>query len=163
MVGNGTLALGFARYGMWKHPRRLTDQTSATDGFASHRVTQTVDRQLRGASHPFAGIYPHSCRPQDLSASVIVIVIQAFLGRYLLAPFRLLLVDSHLPPCLSELRPESGGDGLARVDLAFKRRPSGKTHFRAICRDCTNQFLCQPPDVSILGRVSAALRPKLGW
>jgi hypothetical protein len=162
MVGNGTFALGFARYGFWKHLRRLTDETSATDGFAPHPLPETLGGHLRGASHPFPVIYPQSSRPQDLPASVVVIGIQAFLGRYLLAPFRLLLVDPHLPPCLPELRLEGGGDGLARVDLAFERRLSGKTRIRATCRDRTNQVLCQPPDASILWRVSAALRPKLG-
>ena len=137
-------------------------ETSATDGFVPHCLPETLGGHLRGASYPLPGIYPENCGPQDLSARVVVIVIQAFLGRYLLAPFRLLLVDLNLPPCLPELRPEGGVDGLARVDLAVERRPSGKTRILAACRDCTYQILCRPPDVSILGRMSAALRPKLG-
>jgi glycogen debranching enzyme len=166
-VENGTFALGLARYGLWEELHRLAEGIfAATDSFAANRLPEALGGQPRDAAHPFPAIYPRSCEPHGWSASMIVIVVQALLRLYPLAPLGLLLVDPHLPPWLPDLRLDGVRVGPARVDLAFERQADGETRFRVTGRDGTVRVLRQPPpdapEATILGRLSAALRPTLG-
>jgi glycogen debranching enzyme len=170
-VENGTIAFGLARYGRWNELHRLARGLfDATDLFVSNRLPEVMGGIARDDLHPHPGIYPESHEPQAWSASMIVILIQALLGAYPLAPAGVLLVDPHLPSWLDDLRISGVHVGKARLDLEFRRERAGTTHYRVHLHDGRIRVLRQPvadgPEATIPGRLMAATRsavPLRAW
>ncbi len=159
-VENGTIALGFARYGCWEELHRLAEGIFAsTELFVANRLPEAIGGLPREARYPHPGIYPKSCEPQGWSASMIVLLIQSLLGMRAVAPLHLLLVDPHLPPWLPDLRIEGIHVGRAIIDLAFWREKSGKSRYRVLRHDGSVRVLRQPvpqgPEASLGGRARA--------
>jgi glycogen debranching enzyme len=159
-VENGTIALGFARYGCWEELHRLAEGVFAsTELFVANRLPEAIGGLPRDARYPHPGIYPKSCEPQGWSASMVVLLIQSLLGMRAAAPLHLLLVDPHLPEWLPDLRLEGVRVGRTSVDLAFWRGRCGATHYRVLKRDGPVRALRQPvpqgPEASLAGRARA--------
>jgi cellobiose phosphorylase len=101
---------------------------------------------------------------------MIVMLVQALLGIYPLAPAGLLLVDPHLPSWLPDLRLSNLRVGGARVDIEFRRTSTGATRYRVHPLEGQLLVLRQPvadgPDATIRSRLSAAARsivPAVPW
>jgi glycogen debranching enzyme len=166
-VENGTFAFGLARYGCWEELHRLAEGIfAASDLFVSNRLPEVMGGVPRDEHHPHPGIYPESHEPQAWSASMIIMVIQALLGIYPLAPVGVLLVDPHLPAWLPDLRLDGLRVGPSRLDLAFRRGRDGRTRYRVVRREGPVRVIRQPvadgPDATIRGRLGAALA-SLPW
>jgi len=160
-VENGTIALGFARYGCWDELHRLSEGIfAATDLFVGNRLPEVIGGFSRDAAHPHPGIYPGANEPQGWSDSAIILVVQALLGLLPIAPLGVLLVDPHLPPWLSDLRLEGIRVGQSRLDLAVTRmqersryRVTGRAgHVRVL-----RQLAPQVPEIGLGTRVLTAL------
>jgi glycogen debranching enzyme len=167
-VEQGTTAFGLARYGCWDELHRLAEGVFAsTDLFVENRLPEVIGGIARDEEHPHPGIYPDSCEPQAWSASAIVMIVQALLGMIAVAPFRLLVVDPHLPPWLPDLAVEGIRVGRAQVDLEFRRGRDGQTTYRVTGRSGPIRVVRQPPPQSpgahLPGRASAALRSLNRW
>jgi glycogen debranching enzyme len=170
-VENGTFAFGFARYGCWEELERLARGVfDATDLFVSNRLPEVLGGITRDDLHPHPGIYPETHEPQAWSASMIVMLVQALLGIYPLAPAGLLLVDPHLPSWLPDLRLSNVRVGGARVDIEFRRTNTGATRYRVHPLEGHLLVLRQPvadgPDATMSRRLSAAARsivPVVPW
>jgi len=165
-VENGTIAFGLARYGCWDELHRLAEGLfAATDLFAGHQLPEVIGGLPRDELHPHPGIYPASCAPQGWSASMIPLVIQAFLGLRPAAPLGLLLVDPHLPEWLPDLRLEGVRVGNSRLDLTFTRGSNGATRYYVTRREGHVRVVRQPvpqgPGVSP-GRRALAAATSLG-
>jgi hypothetical protein len=78
------------------------------------------------------------------------------------APLGLLVVDPHLPQWLPDLRLEGVRVGGSRLDLRFRREPSGATTYRVLRREGRVRVIRQPPPQASgggpLGRVWTVLR-----
>jgi glycogen debranching enzyme len=160
-VENGTIAFGLARFGFWDEFHRLAEgMFAATELFAQHRLPEALGGLPRDDEHPHPGIYPESNAPQSWSASMIILLIQAMLGLRPVAPLRLLLVDPHLPPWLSDLRLEGLQVGDTRIDLEIERSDEGETRYRVTRRDGPVRVIRQPvpqgDSASLFGRAKAA-------
>ena len=148
-VENGTIALGFARYGLWDEVHTLAEGLfAASELFQEGRLPESIAGLPRDEAHPHPGLYPRSCQPQSWSASMIVILVQSLLGMWAIAPLRLLLVDPHLPPWLPDLRLEGIHVGSSTVDLEVGRARDGSSWFSASSRGGV-RVLRQPPPQSI--------------
>jgi glycogen debranching enzyme len=161
-VENGTIALGFARYGLWDELHKLAEGIFAlTALFQEGRLPESIAGLPCDEKHPHPGIYLRSCEPQSWSASMIVVLIQSLLGMWAVAPLRLLLVDPHLPDWLPDLRLEGIHVGEATVDLEAHRQLDGSTSFRAQTSGSLRVMRQPPPQAvsaSLRGRAAAALR-----
>jgi glycogen debranching enzyme len=167
-VENGTIALGFARYGRFAELHRLTEGLfAAADLFVGNRLPEVIGGLPRDARHPHPGIYPESNTTQGWSASMIVLLVQSLLGMRPVAPLGLLLVDPHLPLWLPDLRLEGIRIGRARVDLVFARARDGGTRWRVMQRQGHVRVLRQPVPqglgASIGGRATALLTSLSHW
>jgi glycogen debranching enzyme len=130
-VEQGTIAFGFARYGLWEELHRLAEGVfDLSELFVANRLPEVVGGIPRDDSHPHPGIYPYSCEPQGWSASMVVMLIQSLLGLRPIAPLRLLVIDPHLPGWLPELTLTGLKVGDARLNLSFWRTKSGETDYR---------------------------------
>jgi glycogen debranching enzyme len=160
-VEQGTIAFGFARYGLWDELHQLTKGVfDLTDLFVANRLPEAVAGMPRDDRHPHPGIYPESCEPQGWSASMVVMLVQSLLGLRALAPLNLLLVDPHLPEWLDDLRLEGLRVGGTLLDLHFTRRRDGRTDFRTARRDGPCRVLRQPvpnSEPSLVSRARAIL------
>jgi glycogen debranching enzyme len=170
-VENGTFAFGFARYGRWDELHRLARGLfDATDLFVSNRLPEVLGGIPRDDLHPHPGIYPESHEPQAWSASMVIMVVQALLGMYPLAPAGVLLIDPHLPQWLPDLRLSGLRVGDARITLEFRRTSDGATRYRVEHEEGRVRVLRQPvadgSEATIPGRLTAAIRsafPMPGW
>lgn len=161
-VENGTIALGFARYGLWDELHQLAEGIFAlTELFQESRLPESVGGLARDEAHPHPGIYPKSCEPQSWSASMIVVLVQSLLGMWAIAPLRVLFVDPHLPEWLPDLRLDGIHVGEATVDLEVRRQSKGATWFHAETRGAV-RVVRQPPPQALSAtfprRAVAALR-----
>jgi glycogen debranching enzyme len=161
-VENGTIALGFARYGCWAELHQLAEGVFAsTELFSGNRLPEAIGGYPREPQHPHPGIYPESNAPQGWSASMIVLLVQALLGMRPVAPLGLLLLDPCLPTWLPDLRLENVRVGQSSLDIEFTRRKDGSTRYRVTRRSGRIRVLRQPvpqgPNASIENRVRAAL------
>jgi glycogen debranching enzyme len=161
-VENGTIALGFARYGCWDELHRLAEGIfAATDLFVENRLPEVIGGFPRDAAHPHPGVYPGANEPQGWSDSAIVLIVQALLGILPIAPLGVLLIDPHLPPWLSDLRLEGIRVGQSRLDLAVTGRPEGRSRYRVTGRDgrtrVLRQLAPQAPGIGLGARVLTAL------
>jgi glycogen debranching enzyme len=161
-VEQGTIGFGFARYGCWDDLHRLASGVFAsTDLFIENRLPEVIGGIQRDAEHPHPGIYPRSCEPQGWSASAIVQLVQSLLAMVAFAPMGLLAIDPHLPDWLPDLRLEGVRVGQARLDIEFRRTPSGRTTWRVLHREGWVRVLRQPPPQAPgsgpMGRLLAAL------
>jgi glycogen debranching enzyme len=162
-VEQGTIAFGFARYGCWDELHRLAQGVfESTDLFIENRLPEVIGGLPRDDEHPHPGIYAASCEPQAWSASTLVLIVQALLGMIAIAPFRLLVVDPHLPAWLPDLTLEGVRVGRATLDIEFRRLDDGRTDYRVLRRTGSVRVLRQPPpesrEAGAIGRVSSALR-----
>jgi len=159
-VENGTAALGFARYGLWRELHELTRGLfDLTELFIEGRLPESVAGMPRDEAHPHPGIYPASCEPQSWSASMIVLLVQSLLGMLPLAPLRLLVVDPHLPEWLPDLRLEDMTVGDAKVTLEARRGRDGRTTYEWDSRGRVTVVRQPPPQAgaSILERIQNAV------
>lgn len=167
-VEQATIAFGMARYGCWKELHRLAEGFfDSTDLFVENRLPEVIGGLPRDQDHPHPGIYPDACEPQAWSASAVVMMVQALLGMIAVAPFRLLIVDPHLPPWLPDLRLEGVRVGRATLDLEFRRRPDGTTVYRVLRRSGSVRVVRQPPPeapaADPVGRLLAAVGSVPRW
>jgi glycogen debranching enzyme len=145
-VEQATIGFGFARYGAWGELDRLAHGFfDVSELFGEGRLPEVVGGVQRDAEHPHPGIYPDSCEPQGWSSSAVIQMVQALLGMVAVAPARLLIIDPHLPEWLPDLRLEGLTVGSTRVDLSFRRTPSGRTRFEVSRREGALMVVRQPP------------------
>ncbi|MDQ3870441.1 MAG: amylo-alpha-1,6-glucosidase, partial [Chloroflexota bacterium] len=105
-----------------------------TDLFVSNRLPEVIGGLPRDQHHPHPGIYPESHEPQGWSASMIVMLVQALLGLYPIAPLGIVIVDPHLPEWLPDLRLSGVRVGTSVLDLEFLRRANGATDYHVVRR-----------------------------
>jgi glycogen debranching enzyme len=161
-VENGTIALGFARYGCFTELHRLCEGLfAATDLFVANRLPEVFGGLPRDEQHPHPGIYPGSNAPQGWSASMIILLIQSLLGMRAVAPLGLLFIDPHLPSWLPDLRLDGIHVGRDQVDLAFARATDDTTRWRVARRQGRVRVVRQPAPqgagASLAGRTAAML------
>lgn len=111
--------------------------------YAAH-ITGTA----RDAEHAHPGIYPESNEPQAWSASSVVIMVQALLRMFPVAPLGTLVVDPHLPELLPHWKLEGVRVGHARVDIEAWRTKQGETRYKANVREGQLRVVRQPPLLS---------------
>lgn len=161
-VEQGTVALGLARYGLWRELHTLAEGVFAlSELFVENRLPEVVSGLPRDEQHPHPGIYPYSCEPQGWSASAVVMTVQALLGLHPIAPLGLLLLDPHLPAWLPDIRLKGLRVGGSVIDLHCWRSADGKTKFEATRREGRIRCLRQPPPnagVGLGSRLLAAAR-----
>ncbi|MDQ3870420.1 MAG: amylo-alpha-1,6-glucosidase, partial [Chloroflexota bacterium] len=147
-VENATFAFGLARYGCWEELAVLARAIfDLSDLFVSNRLPEVIGGPPRDDHHPHPGIYPESHEPQGWSASMIVMLVQALLGLYPIAPLGIVAVDPHLPEWIPELRLSGVRVGTSVLDLEFLRRANGATDYLVVRRQGRARVVRQPvPD-----------------
>jgi glycogen debranching enzyme len=132
-VEQGSIALGFMRYGLHAHLNRLAAAVfDAASLFEHGRLPELFGGQPRDDTRAFPALYPQANSPQAWSASTVVLTLQALLGLYPYAPSKLLFVDPHLPAWLPDLVVRDLRVGDAAVTLRFKRTRTGVTGYRIL-------------------------------
>ncbi|MBN9562273.1 MAG: hypothetical protein J0H14_16340 [Alphaproteobacteria bacterium] len=130
---NALTGYGFKRYGFDGLLHRLAKGLfDASELFHLGRLPEVFGGHTRDRRHPHPGIYPGACSPQAWSASAAIFLVHAMLGITPLAPARTLIVDPSLPEWLPEVTLEGVRVGEARVDLRFRREPSGVTRHEVL-------------------------------
>lgn len=129
----GSIALGFMRYGMHAPLERLAAAVfDAASIFEHSRLPELFGGQPRDEAHPFPSLYPQANSPQAWSASTVVLLLQALLGLYPYAPSRLLFLDPHLPAWLPDFVVRDLRVGDASITLRFERTRKGTTTYRVL-------------------------------
>lgn len=132
-VGQGSFALGLARYGMIKPlHRQCRALFEAASLFEHHRPPVLFGGHPRDGEHPFPGLYPGANSPQAWSASAVFTALQALLGLYPYAPMILLMVDPQLPPWLPESTLENLHVGAMVVSIRFQRKEDGASTYQVL-------------------------------
>jgi glycogen debranching enzyme len=153
-VEHGTFALGFMRYGLHDAAQRIAKaQFEAASLFDFHRLPELFGGHPRDGGHPFPGIYPNANSPQAWSASTTFALLQAMLGLYPYAPFKVLLVDPHLPEWLPEITLRDLRVGEATVSIRFH----GQT-YEVLEKSGTLHVLEQPMPWSLTATPGERLR-----
>jgi glycogen debranching enzyme len=130
---NAVIGHGLKRYGFNGALHRLAEGLfSASRLFHLDRLPEVFGGHPRDPRHPHPGIYPGACAPQAWSASAVVLLMQSMLGITPLAPLKTLIVDPSLPAWLPEVTIEAVQVGTARVNLRFRRDPSGRTEHQVL-------------------------------
>lgn len=144
-VENATVLMGFRRYGLDGPTLELAGAMRDLAGLWSRgRVPECVGGHPRdGRGHP--GAYPHANAPQAWNQSAWPLILQVLLGLQPMAPLRALAVDPLLPEWLPQLELHGLRVGRARVDLTFRRKPSGRTRWRVLRRQGPLRVVRQPP------------------
>jgi glycogen debranching enzyme len=156
-VENGSLVLGFARYGlrdqMWKLARAFFETATL---FEHDRLPEVLGGHPRDAAHPFPGLYHRAGWPQAWSASASFLAIQALLGVVPYAPLETLLLDPWLPDWLPEITLERLRVGAATVTLRFSRTDQGQTNYEIVALEGSLHVKRHPAPWSLLeGAVEA--------
>ncbi|MGH7907615.1 MAG: amylo-alpha-1,6-glucosidase, partial [Candidatus Binataceae bacterium] len=129
-VEQGAFAIGFWRYGKYEEMLQLCRaQFELAELFEHFRLPEVLSGHQRDSMHPFPALYPDANSPQAWSASAVFAMIGSILGIFPLAPFRMLLVDPHLPEWLPEIMIGNLQVGEASVSLRFFRETDGASQF----------------------------------
>lgn len=119
-VEQATFSLGFYRYGLHDHLKKLTRaQFEACRLLRFRRLPEVLSGHPRNPQHPFPAFYPRTNFPQAWSSSALFLHVQSLLGLYPYAPLNLLIVDPQLPEWLPELEVRDLRVGQASVTLRF--------------------------------------------
>jgi hypothetical protein len=144
-VEQGTIALGFMRYGLIHHMHRLArSQFELAEIFDHRRLPELISGHQRSAEHPFPALYPEANWPQAWSASSVFTLIQSLLGIVPYAPLETLFIDPHLPEWLPELTMHSLRVGRASVTIKFMRGKNDRTEYRILKKEGRLRIIRQP-------------------
>lgn len=125
------------------------------------RLPECFSGHPRDAEHPFPALYPAANSPQAWSASTVFTLLQAMLGLYPYAPYRLLFVDPHLPAWLPEITLRGLRVGDAVVSLHCFRKPDGGTDYRVREQHGRLHVIRQPSPWSLTANYGERLKDLL--
>ena len=149
-VENGSLVLGFARYGLHAEMHRLARALfEAAALFPSCRLPEVFGGHQRTDETPFPGLYTQADWPQAWSASAVFTVIRALLGLFPYAPANALIIDPHLPDWLPDITLKNLRIGDAVLTIDFRRKSDGGTGYQLIDLEGKLHVLRQPSPWSI--------------
>jgi glycogen debranching enzyme len=132
-VEQGSIALGFMRYGLHAHLERLAAAVFDAAALFEHgRLPELFGGHPCDETHPFPALYPQANAPQAWSASTVFLILQSLLGLYPYAPSKLLFLDPHLPKWLPDLVVRDLHVGEAAITLRFERTRQGHTTYRVL-------------------------------
>ena len=132
-VENGSLVLGFARYGLRQEMWKLAKAFFETAALFEHdRLPEVSGGHARDADHPFPGLYYRAGWPQAWSASAPFLIVQALLGLVPYDPLETLFLDPCLPDWLPEITIEKLRVGAAKITLRFFRSDNGETNYEIV-------------------------------
>ena len=144
-VENGSLVLGFARYGLRQEMWKLAKAFFETAALFEHdRLPEVLGGHPRDADHPFPGLYYRAGWPQAWSASAPFMIVQALLGLVPYAPLETLFLDPCLPDWLPEITIEKLQVGAAKITLRFFRTDNGETDYEIVALEGTLRIKKQP-------------------
>jgi glycogen debranching enzyme len=132
-VEQAAIAAGMWRYHQYEYLLRLCkSQFELAEHFESFRLPEVFSGHPRDDRHPFPALYPEANWPQAWSASAVIMMLGAMLGTFPWAPYKLLLLDPHLPEWLPQIDLINLRVGQAVVSLRFRRQPDGNTDFEIL-------------------------------
>jgi glycogen debranching enzyme len=148
-VEHGTLAVGFARYGLFDEAHAICRaQFEAAGLFESCRLPELFAGHQRDNQHPFPACYPHANSPQAWSASAVFYMLQAILGLYPYAPLNVLMLDPHLPEWLPEITLDNLHVGKSVASIRFFRK-GDRSNYEVIDKHGGLHVLRQPSPWSL--------------
>jgi len=161
-VEQGAIAAGLWRHGKSEYLLRICQaQFELAEHFESFRLPEVFSGHQRDARHPFPALYPQANWPQAWSASAAIMMLGAMLGIFPWAPFKLLLVDPHLPDWLPEITLTNLQVGKAVVSLKFRREADGETGFEIVDQRGELRVLRHRQPWTTLDRFGDELRDEL--
>jgi glycogen debranching enzyme len=161
-VEQGAIGMGMWRYRSYDHLLEICKgQFEMTEYFESFRLPEVFSGHQRDDQHPFPALYPKANWPQAWSASATIAMLSAMLGIFPWAPYKLLLLDPHLPQWLPEISITNLHVGKAVVSLRFRRESDGSSNFEVTEKRGELRVLRHPQPWTTLDRFGDDLEETL--